>query len=66
MTTEERDQLLLEIRAGQQRLETRLGSMEVYMKAMAGKLLSPVEIKQVEMQTMWAAQEAATVAQPPP
>ena len=58
--------LLNNMAADYRRLETRMGSLDVYMKAMAGKLLSPVELKQVDMEVMWLTTEPRTVAQPPP
>jgi hypothetical protein len=62
MTTEERDNLLLELRDGQKRLEARLGGVEVYMRAIAGKLLSQQEIAEVETKASQGAQDAAAAS----
>ena len=53
MTDQERDNILLEIL-------TRLGGVETYVRAMAGKLLSPIEIAEVEEQV-----RGERVTQPP-
>ena len=48
MTDEERDSILLELQAGVQRLEVGQKRLEVYVRAIAGRLLAPAEIEEIE------------------
>ena len=61
MTDEERDALLLRLEAGQKQLwgglnDLRAGQrgLEVYLRAVARKLLSPTEVMEVERQAAQA------------
>ena len=58
MTEEERDQILLDLRDKVGRLEKGQASLLDYVRAMAGKLLSPSELAELEAR----ASEAESVA----
>ena len=64
MTDEERDNILLELRAGQEKhdnilLELQAGvkRLEVYAHAIAGRLLAPAEITEIEEEARSIQQE---------
>ena len=48
MTDDERDALLKRLDAGQEDCHAGLDEIEVYIKAMAGKILGPDEIADIE------------------
>ena len=48
MTDGERDTLLLEMRDSVRRLESGQKRLELYIRSMAGKLLAPAEIAELE------------------
>ena len=48
LTEEERDNILVALQAGQARLENGQARLEIYVKAIAGKLLAPTEISEIE------------------
>ena len=64
LTDEERDNILLELRAGQKKhdkvlleLQTGVKRLEVYVHAIAGRLLAPTEIAEIEEEARSIEQE---------
>ena len=57
LTDEQRDEILLGLQAGQARLEVHVHSIDVYVRAMARRLLSPTELVEIEAEVHALQQE---------